>query len=290
MVVLDGSELSFLYTLALVIALWTRVLFVAPAVVSLVQYAILWPLFFHSASELDAVRFHVAHTVAAWLGSASGTALAKALGSPVLLRWRGPGCAATTTNAVILVATGAAPLAYVVSRSVLVDHGRLSAPLTAVVAVVPWAVIATCACAAAWVTWQREYMFPYFDNNQGARVLAAAIAFVHAVLICAFVAIDVLFVDQPEDDTVGFFLRCVVVVVATVASIGPRLCRSSTKTARRRRAWAILDAAPLADFVRGSDDDDDDDDDDHDDGGDTDSDTGEDRNTDDDYCEYYRGE
>lgn len=287
MAVLDGSELSFLYTLALAIALWTRVLFTAPAVVSLVQYAILWPLFFHAADERDAVRFHVAHTVAAWLGSVSGTALAKALGSPVLLRWRGPGCAATATNAAILATTSAAPLSYVVARSVLVDHGGLSPPQTAVVAVVPWAVIALSACVSAWVTWQREYMFPYFDNNQGARVLAAVLACVHTVLICAFVAVDVLFADQSEDDTVGFCLRCAVVVAATVASVGlwrvPRLCRS--KAARRRRAWEVVDAAPLADFVCSSDDDDDEDDDD---GNDTESDTGDDRNSDDDYCEYHQ--
>ncbi len=274
--VLDGSELSFVFTFAFLIGLWTRNFFAAPAVVSLAQYAVLWPLYFQHAEERDAVRFHVSHTLTSWVASAVGWSLASALDSPQMINGDRSKCGPEAVNIAILTLLALGPLSYVAVRTVL------DPPLS----VSTWTAMVVFACAIGRILWQRELMYSYFEGNPPARRFASAVFVVQAIMIASFAAIDMVFDGRDDDSTLGFWMRCTALAVLALAIAVSRRVPCLRKCWKCASIPPPIEVAstnyPLTDFdglprsymtsLYGTD-------------NETDDDT--DRKTDDDYCEYH---
>ena len=223
MLVLDGSELCFVFMFGFSTALWTRRVFVAPAVFAFLQY-VLWPVYIRDTDSNAVVVFQVAHAIVVWSGSAGGVSTGALIGSKRLLHRHDASLKPTLIQLSLLTLTVGSTWLYSGLRDFIPP---------------PWPSVASglstlLTYALAWRVWNMESMFMYFPSMRDLRKFVYVSSSVQVITLASYCGIDYLVLDRPDDTTTGLALRAIVVTAIALVLVAVRVSPYYRRLKERR--------------------------------------------------------
>lgn len=218
----DGSELFFPAVFGIVVATWTRRVFIAPALWLVVHLGIMVPVFYNDSSRTLTQQLAAGSVV--WLSSIAGTCLNRQLNFPKLVSGYYVDRKTDMYNGILAFAFVLTPWSFIL--------GRKFAPVTWSGA--PAASLFLLELVLGYCVWKRDTMFPLFPCKKDARKFAFVVGFVYLILISIVWVSDVFFLDTSYNLTIGLMTRIIAIDLVFLTIILSRMICNCLKRQRRK--------------------------------------------------------